>query len=357
MTTARGIRNRNPGNIVVSGWTQRQNGYTGPEPQGRFATFDTMAHGVEALIRLLLVYRDQHKLTTIRQIINRWAPPTENDTGSYVLSVGKMLGVGIDDELPADPHLYARLARAIVAHENGRDAAAAVTDEDYDQAMVAAFMLPSQAAGSTAGPVVSPAPPPAAAPPAPSIIDRARGAMSPLLIPAITAVIDAVPSLMRIFKGDSKTVERNAKAVEVIGGIIKEATGEETVAGAAEKVIANPEAAARVEKIVQERYYELAEAGGGGIEGARNWIDRMTTGSDWRAIGAGLLMGFLSILILGGGGWIFYKVLFHDGTTPEQKGMLVGALVAFLSSVVSFWFGSSAQSRSKDRTIEEQARR
>ena len=331
MTSPRGIRNRNPGNIVVSGWTVRQAGYLGPEPEGRFARFDTMPNGVAALIRLLQTYRSQHGLTTVRGIINRWAPPTENDTSAYVLAVAKALGTTPDTELPDAPLTYEGLARAIAAHENGRDAAlAAITNRDYAEALASVF--------GTEEVVAAPAPE------EPGILEKVKTTMSPLIIPAITALVEAVPSLLRIFKGDSKTVERNAKAVEVISSVVKEVTGASSVAAAAEVVLTDPAVKAQFEQAIQGRYYDLVEVGGG-IPEARVWAAKMSQGNDWRAIGFGALMAILSLIILVGGGFIFYQLLFHDSTNAEQRGMLVGALVAFLSAVIGYWFGSSVGSK------------
>jgi hypothetical protein len=50
-------------------------------------------------------------------------------------------------------------------------------------------------------------------------------------------------------------------------------------------------------------------------------------------------------------------LMFDANTSAEQRGMLIGALVAFMSAVVGYFFGSSASSRQKDTTIAEQARR
>jgi hypothetical protein len=61
-----------------------------------------------------------HHLSTIRQIISRWAPPVENDTEAYIAAVSKVVGIGKDT--PADftkPDLLARLAEAIFIQECG----------------------------------------------------------------------------------------------------------------------------------------------------------------------------------------------------------------------------------------------
>ena len=120
MTTPRGLRNRNPGNIrYVYGITSTYQGCTGSD--GAFCVFDTDHHGIRALCKLLLTYQDKHDLKTVRGCIDRWAPPSENDTGAYVDAVSHALNVAPDDEI--DLHrdfVMVGMATAIIAHENGQ---------------------------------------------------------------------------------------------------------------------------------------------------------------------------------------------------------------------------------------------
>ena len=58
------------------------------------------------------------KLRTVNDIINKWAPPSENDTGSYVKEVASYMGVGANDEINlADPNVMARLRTAMARRE------------------------------------------------------------------------------------------------------------------------------------------------------------------------------------------------------------------------------------------------
>ena len=49
-----------------------------------FAEFDTQEHAIRAWLMLMRTYRRKYGLTTIRGIINRFAPPSENNTEKYV---------------------------------------------------------------------------------------------------------------------------------------------------------------------------------------------------------------------------------------------------------------------------------
>lgn len=114
---ARGIRNNNPGNLEASSsnpWV----GQTGSD--GRFAKFETPEHGIRALGRNLISYQRQG-IDTVGEIINRWAPPSDNnDTAAYIKAVCAQLGVTANQPLDAsNPDTLQALCAAIIKHENG----------------------------------------------------------------------------------------------------------------------------------------------------------------------------------------------------------------------------------------------
>lgn len=115
----RGERNNNPGNIEKgSPWL----GLSPDQSQdNRFAVFEEPIYGIRALAKLLLNYQRIHGLQTVEQIINRYAPPTENVTQSYVQSVANRLGVSPRERLNlSDPNTLMAVVSAIIRHENGR---------------------------------------------------------------------------------------------------------------------------------------------------------------------------------------------------------------------------------------------
>src|SRR5579863_6140547 len=115
----RGIRNNNPGNIRHSGaaWLGRAT----HQPDASFVRFNTPEHGIRALARILINYQVHYHLETTEQIINRWAPPTENLTDAYVRAVARAAGVNTTDhiDLRNNPALLNRFVAAIISHENG----------------------------------------------------------------------------------------------------------------------------------------------------------------------------------------------------------------------------------------------
>lgn len=125
----RGVRNNNPGNIDYNP-RNRWIGQLAPHPgiEKRFARFDTPENGIRALAKLILAYRGKDGMPnvgasgidTVREIINRWAPGTENDTESYIRATAASLKVASD--APLDVHslpVLVGLVTAIIRHENG----------------------------------------------------------------------------------------------------------------------------------------------------------------------------------------------------------------------------------------------
>lgn len=124
----RGIRNNNPGNIE---WGSQWQGLRqdGDRTDNRFAQFKDPVFGIRALACVLITYQDKRKakdgsrIDSVKEIIERWAPSFENDTGAYANSVAALLGgVGPDDEV-IDVHNFEHLrpiVEGIIRHENGR---------------------------------------------------------------------------------------------------------------------------------------------------------------------------------------------------------------------------------------------
>jgi hypothetical protein len=136
----RGIRNHNPGNLRRS--ADPWQGLAAEQSDAEFFQFASVKWGIRALARTLIAYQDRVGLKTIKQMIGRWAPPNENDTGAYVRAVAASVGVGADDEI--DVHDYAilrPLTLAIIRHENGQQP---YTDAEIDAGLVLAGVEPLQ---------------------------------------------------------------------------------------------------------------------------------------------------------------------------------------------------------------------
>ena len=81
-----GVRNNNFGNIRFSKLTKWK-GQLG-ENHG-FVVFENYQYGIRALYILLRTYIEKHKLTDVCDIIDRYAPLSENDSLSYIRFVSE----------------------------------------------------------------------------------------------------------------------------------------------------------------------------------------------------------------------------------------------------------------------------
>ena len=85
--STRGIRNNNPANIRRGcNWK----GLAEKQTDKEFCQFVTMTWGVRALLVTLRTYVRKYHLHTVREIITRWAPPSDgNNTEKYIEFVEK----------------------------------------------------------------------------------------------------------------------------------------------------------------------------------------------------------------------------------------------------------------------------
>lgn len=132
----RGVRNNNFGNIRKS--ADEWQGKSGDD--GEFTVFDTPQYGVRAAAKNFMAYTNKHGLTTIREMINRWAPPNENATDSYVDFVATSLQVNPDEFYDVnDPDKLKPFLRAVFRKENGGIVDEYLTDDIVNEGVQAAF--------------------------------------------------------------------------------------------------------------------------------------------------------------------------------------------------------------------------
>jgi hypothetical protein len=95
--TPRGIRNNNPLNLKRG---IKWKGLDCIQDDPVFCQFCTASDGFRAAFICLRTYYNKHDCKTIRQIIQRWAPPTENSTEKYIDFVCAETGWGANQTLP-----------------------------------------------------------------------------------------------------------------------------------------------------------------------------------------------------------------------------------------------------------------
>ena len=115
--TSRGIRNNNPGNIRLTDIDWRGEVPADLKKDTEFEEFISPLFGVRAMARILKKGATAGR-DTVREIITRWAPPSENDTAAYIRSVSKRADLGPDEPINFDEKLP-DLLDAIIVHENG----------------------------------------------------------------------------------------------------------------------------------------------------------------------------------------------------------------------------------------------
>ncbi|MDN3697783.1 structural protein [Vibrio cortegadensis] len=116
--TIRGIRNNNPLNI------RKGNDWQGETSFSRDAEFESYTHhkyGFRAGAKTLRTYQRAHGLDNLNEIINRFAPPVENDTKNYAQFVAKQVGVGVNESINLnDDQLLAKVLHSMSIMEVGR---------------------------------------------------------------------------------------------------------------------------------------------------------------------------------------------------------------------------------------------
>lgn len=106
-------RNMNPGNIRPAGFMGETSG------QGGYAGYTSPEFGLRAMSRLSGTYANKG-ITTVRDFINRYAPPSDNNKNNenYAKMVADSLGVGVDDPVDFNkPSVKEALIPAIAKFE------------------------------------------------------------------------------------------------------------------------------------------------------------------------------------------------------------------------------------------------
>ena len=122
----RGQRNNNPLNIRHS--KDKWQGKAATQTDTDFVQFQTMAYGYRAAWKVLESYwKHFHRIKqyyNVKNIITRWAPPTENDTQAYIRTVLQLSGIDEQENLVSPEMLMSyrslsKLLGAMTVMENG----------------------------------------------------------------------------------------------------------------------------------------------------------------------------------------------------------------------------------------------
>ena len=115
---SRGLRNNNPGNIRLGNF--RYKGEKAKSSDVAFRQFESMEWGYRAMFVLLHTYAIKHQCSTLCQMIERYAPPSENHTENYIRRVAYATHLSPDEPLSTlDGAVMTSVVAAMSEVENG----------------------------------------------------------------------------------------------------------------------------------------------------------------------------------------------------------------------------------------------
>lgn len=129
----RGIRNNNPGNLIMTSIPWRGKVPNDANTDGHFEQFYELKYGIRAKIKdLRSDITKKAGQDNLQGLINAYAPPHENDTQAYINFVVDRTWITPWEKLDAyDKEQMKKLVLAIAELENGGKY---VTEEDFEKA-------------------------------------------------------------------------------------------------------------------------------------------------------------------------------------------------------------------------------
>jgi lysozyme len=159
----------------------------------------------------------------------------------------------------------------------------------------------------------------------------------PVLGALLPTIIGMIPSLTKVFTDGTSVTDRNVVVAQKVGELIVDATQATNLQDAVETMQRDPDALQAATSAVQSQLYDLVEAGGGGIAGARAF----SASSDGKFFySPAFWVTVLLMPLLYGTVWI--ALTSESGFSNEVRAAIASAVVTgILGAVVGFWLGSS----------------
>jgi len=171
--------------------------------------------------------------------------------------------------------------------------------------------------------------------------------IAPIIAALLPSIIEAIPKLGRVFGSGSEVAERNIKAAELVVETVKSATGAVNAQDAVERLKADPAAVQVATKAIDGIWFDLTEAGGGGVDGARKADaaqrqagDLLHSASFWVGL---MLVPLVYLIVLSLIGMIG-TATWSDDVRAGLAGSLISAIIGGL---VGYYFG---QTTTRNRT-------
>lgn len=131
---SRGLRNNNPANLKFTSiaWQGKISKAENKDADKTFEQFTALKWGIRAMFKDLINDISKGK-NTVKKLISEFAPPSENDTASYIKQVCNSIGVAENDKITKVNRTFlVLLARAILKVELGKYSTQ-VTDADLNE--------------------------------------------------------------------------------------------------------------------------------------------------------------------------------------------------------------------------------
>jgi hypothetical protein len=264
----RGERNRNPGNIEDGDFARSLPGYAGSD--GRFAKFDSMDNGYNAIESLLGSY-GRKGINTASGVINRWAP---KEDGNPVNQYSAFVGEG-DPNAPldlGDAATRRRVAERIAQFENGKaiprsmpasTQAAPKADLSFDDLIPTEPTFADRFKGDESNPGLRQQ--------EPSMVPAAIRDIPAEIVSEAKAGLEPITALSR--RGEMGVVEGLMSVPNAVGGALRIAAS--PVTGTLKSALGHPIAAAEtaVGGLINPEVAREREASGSAYEDAKRSVE------------------------------------------------------------------------------------
>ena len=130
----RGLRNNNPGNLVITGIAWEGKVPVSQNTDGKFEQFTELRYGIRAMMRNI-ISKVKSGTNTVTELISVLSPAFENNTAAYITTVASTLGISPNIAIDLSQETLIAICKIITTVENGSSYAKYVTDKDYNDAI------------------------------------------------------------------------------------------------------------------------------------------------------------------------------------------------------------------------------
>ena len=190
----------------------------------------------------------------------------------------------------------------------------------------------------------------AAANPAPVPQVKKESFMSPFVLPFLQVLSGLIPSLSKLgFGSGSEVANRNVAAGGMVVDAVVQAVGAANEAEALKKIQSDPAALQAAKDAAEEVVWQVTEAGGGGLEGARKYSADLNALPFWKQPAFWFFLSILPLVYM-----LSVSILFGVGGVEwgvEVKVMVATAIVGIIAVGSQYFLGSSYGSQKKDNLL------